>query len=171
MQGQDGRLAEERNDKEKIKMGCRLMDKNNPSWRGGRHWHKGGLRLLRPDHKNAAKDGYIFEHRLIAEKIICKPLPEKVVIHHHPSNPSAILVICQDNVYHLFLHQRINAYRNCGHVDWRKCKYCKQYDSVENLSISTGNGKWSNVYHKKCENRRKRIEYARKKMEVQDGQS
>jgi len=33
------------------------------------------------------------------------------------------------------LHRRKNALDICGHADWLKCQYCKQYDDPKNLYV------------------------------------
>jgi len=105
------------------------------------------------------KDGYtIFngggesrrEHRIIAEKALGRPLPDKIVIHHvdedRSNNNQSNLVICPDRKYHFLLHMRMRSYDACGHSDWLKCRYCGEYDSPNNLVIYKGNS----PSHKKC---------------------
>lgn len=119
-------------------------------WKGGRQiTDKGYVRLKRPGHPRATVDGYVAEHILIAEKALGKPLPPKAVIHHHNGvkgdNKNSNLVICEDEAYHKLLHMRLNAYKACGHADWRRCRYCKTWDDPINLSIQD-----ATVYHKRC---------------------
>jgi hypothetical protein len=85
-------------------------------------------------HPAANAADYVREHILIAEKALGKPLPQGAVVHHvNETKNSGPLVICQDDAYHHLLHQRIRALRACGHVKWRKCPYCKQYDDIKNM--------------------------------------
>ncbi len=84
------------------------------------------------DHPRANK-GYVLEHILIAERAIGKSLPPQSEVHHFPQYPSDQLVICQDKGYHLLLHVRFKALKACGHADWKKCQFCKQYDAPSNL--------------------------------------
>jgi hypothetical protein len=121
-------------------------------WHGGHKIpRKGHLMVLRPCHPRAGSYGYVFEHIIIAEKALGKPLPIKTIIHHHTPEQ---LVICQDQAYHLLLHQRQRALKACGHANWRKCKRCHLYDNPINLSFPKSGG----AYHKDCE-----AQYAKKK--------
>lgn len=120
--------------------------KDHPNYKGG--INNGGryLKVQCPDHPRANRYGYVFQHILIAEKILGKPLPPNVEIHHFPgSKQFTHLVICEDHKYHCFLHQRYRALKGCGHPDWRKCSFCKQYDDPQNLRIID-----RRVYHLVC---------------------
>ena len=82
------------------------------------------------------------EHAIVAERVLGHPLPSHARIHHINEKPDdntpSNLVICENNVYHLFLHVRLRAYRACGNVHWRKCVFCKQYDDAANLAFHKG---------------------------------
>lgn len=124
------------------------------SWKGGRRLRKGYWIILMPDHPRSSY-GYVFEHILIAEKLIGKPINNGIEIHHYgDKSDNTKIVICQDSSYHNFLHKRTRAYKECGHASWLKCAYCGQYDDPKNMHVSTRtrNGKiWSLIGdHKKC---------------------
>lgn len=119
--------------------------------------------------KSANGDGYVqggylghqingvrkFDHVRIAENVLGKPLPKNAVVHHvneiKTDNRNENLVICPDKAYHNLIHARTDAINATGNPDSRKCKFCKNYDLLENLSIyKSGN---TNQYsHAKCGN-------------------
>lgn len=65
------------------KMGS-LTGKNNPNWKGGRSITSHGYVLVRvgKDHHLADVRGYAYEHRLMAEEKIGRPLRDGEIIHH-----------------------------------------------------------------------------------------
>ena len=97
--------------------------------------------LMVPGHPKARTQGYVKVSRLVAEKSLGKILPEGAEVHHvdedkqndAPNN----LVICQDRAYHFLLHQRKRAFEATGDPNQRKCKYCKQWDTIDKF-IKTG---------------------------------
>lgn len=55
----------------------------HPNWKGGRiKNYMGYIYIFQPNHPFANKDGYIFEHRLIMEKIIGRYLKPEERVHH-----------------------------------------------------------------------------------------
>lgn len=95
-------------------------------------------------------------HVLIAEMAIGKALPKEAVVHHingvRNDNRNANLLICPDNAYHQLIHARAKAYDSCGNPDWCKCKFCKTYDAIENLTSfkDKRRSKSKQYYHKIC---------------------
>jgi len=84
-----------------------------------------------------------------------KALPPSVQIHHvdydATNNSNSNLVVCPNAEYHRLLHTRTEAYNTCGNADFRKCAYCKGYDSPENLKFKLRKDyKLPMAYHAKC---------------------
>lgn len=94
-------------------------------------------------------------HEIVVQAL-GKPIPEGALVHHadvnNLNNKPSNLVLCEDRAYHELLHQRTNALRACGNVNWRKCNYCKKYDDPSNLVITK-----RSIHHRAC-----RLEYTRK---------
>jgi hypothetical protein len=91
------------------------------------------------------------EAGVVATRALGKPLPDFVEIHHVDGNPgnnnNCNLVICEDASYHQILHARTKAFLECGNSSWRRCRYCSQYDSPENLQMHSDTGTYK---HKEC---------------------
>lgn len=91
----------------------------------------------------------MMEHANLAEQALGKSLPAGSEVHHangeRRDNSRGNLVICQDRKYHRLLHQRMAALQACGHADWRKCRFCKQYDDLKNLYVRE-----NNAHHRAC---------------------
>jgi hypothetical protein len=100
-------------------------------------------------YKASGKDGKRV-HITIAESALGKPLPPKAEVHHvdedKMNNDPSNLVICPDHGYHALLHLRTRALRESGNANNRCCVYCKQWDSLSNLTIS----KQNSAHHPKC---------------------
>lgn len=87
-------------------------------------------RVLMPRHRLANSKGYVYEHVIIAEQALGKPLPPRADVHHvdenTKNNARTNLVICQDRGYHKLLHARArivrvggdpNTHALCGHCN------------------------------------------------------
>lgn len=133
----------------------------HPRWRGGRYQDRDGYVLIwEPEHpRNTTR--YVPEHVLVAEGVLGRYLPAGAVVHHvneqRADNRPINLVVCQNNAYHHLLHRRTRAFIACGRPSWRKCPFCKRYDSPDNLIRHGG----SRVHHA-CRNAAGR-EYMRRR--------
>lgn len=123
------------------------IGEKNFRWKGGKSKGGGGnyVRIRRWGKKDT------YEHRLIAEKALGKPLPMGAEVHHangiQDYNRNENLVICENKSYHQILEKRGIALKACGHADWRQCKYCHQWDDPKNLYVyPNGNA----AFHRKC---------------------
>lgn len=100
----------------------------------------GYILTLQPGHPNANRQGRVYEHVLIASRVIGKPLPPGAQVHHvneqHDDNRNRNLVVCQDNSYHKLIERRGQAYRATGHADWLWCTLCGTYGDPAKMWVS-----------------------------------
>ncbi|MBW2596744.1 MAG: HNH endonuclease [Deltaproteobacteria bacterium] len=127
-----------------------MRGSKNHNWKGGMYFTKGRRVIMAPECSRGFSNGYAFEHTVIAEKALGKPLPKQAVVHHvngkKAPNVNPNLVLCEDDNYHRFIHKRKRAYEACGNSHWVKCTICKTYDDPLNLYIRPdGIG-----YHREC---------------------
>ncbi len=108
-----------------------------------------GLQRARPGEGSVTRSGYRahrrngvsrLEHVLVVERVLGAPLPRGAQVHHVNGDPSdnrhENLVVCPDQAYHSLLHARQRALEACGHADWKKCSFCKNYDDPATLRYS-----------------------------------
>jgi hypothetical protein len=123
-----------------------LTGKDSPKYKHG----MGSISKLGYCTKPDPNGGWFYIHRNVVESVLGKSLPLKSVIHHVDENPmnnkNDNLVVCENQLYHIFLHQRLRALRASGHADWRRCRYCGKHDDPVNLPMKDGNM----VSHKGC---------------------
>jgi hypothetical protein len=125
-------------------------------WKGGRSITKGGyVRIYNPTHPRASHN-YVLEHILIVEKVIDRFLKDKEEVHHvneiKSDNRNENLVLCPDRAYHFLLHLRQRAFVASGNANYRKCRYCKQYDDPNNMKEHKREKNWTPYFvHKSCQ--------------------
>jgi hypothetical protein len=124
---------------------------NHPRWKGGVYTTKKGYRMLRPS--QFAKP--VFEHVVIAERALGRPLPAGAEVHHvnedRADNSRGNLVLCQDHSYHMLIQGRTRAFLACGNANWLRCRYCKTYDDSQNLRVCReGPRRHVRAYHPTC---------------------
>lgn len=60
-----------------------LTGQKHPLWKGGRKISKiGYVSFYQPNHPFANHDGYVYEHRIMMEKLLNRYLEPKEVVHH-----------------------------------------------------------------------------------------
>ncbi len=59
----------------------------SPKWRGGRVISSTGyVKLKMPEHPAADPNGYVYEHRIVAERMLGRPLLSTEIVHHRNGN-------------------------------------------------------------------------------------
>jgi hypothetical protein len=110
------------------------------------------------------------QHRVIMEQIIGRPLLPSEIVHHDDenrgNNDPSNLILCKDNKEHQLIHLRKRASKECGHADWRKCTFCKQWDAVENLTIVIQKRGKTVVEHRACGNEYRKDWAAKKRASI-----
>lgn len=112
---------------------------NNYSEAGKRRWQNIEYRTMMLARRARPTKGYkkivsICSHRLRAEQALSKPLPHSAVVHHvdGSKNDNTQLVICQDQAYHMLLHQRTRIVKAGGNPNTdRVCSVCRVAKNIE----------------------------------------
>lgn len=102
--------------------------------------------------------------------VLGRALKSEEEVHHVDedifNNANDNLVLCPNHKYHWLLHLRTRALAECRDASKRKCKDCKQYDSVEALKEIHYRSNNSYFIHHQCkrdsDRRRQALCYARK---------
>ena len=93
-------------------------------------------------------------HVHLAEVALGHSLPTGAVVHHVDgdklNNEHSNLVVCPNESYHRLLHFRARALEESGNANARKCKYCGQWDDLNNMSWYRQYTNGLASYHKAC---------------------
>jgi len=100
-----------------------------------------------------------YEHRMIIEDVLGKPLKKEWRTHHvdedKTNNDHSNIVLCENHSYHRMLHRRMKALRATGNPNMVRCSLCGEWKEQKLISGNRISG-WC----KKCHNAsQKRGEY------------
>jgi len=103
------------------------------TWRG---YNKTRMTYL-PDHHRANTKGCVYEHILVMEEELGRPVVRPEVIHHidedQSNNAPENLMLFSDDFKHSQYHVKLRAFNACGNDSFRKCLICKEYDDTNNM--------------------------------------
>lgn len=126
---------------------------NHHKWNGGRKISNGYVLIWKKDHPRADYHGYVPEHILVAETMNGGPLPEGAEVHHKDRNRSNNLtdnlIIFRNHAEHMEIHSRERALKECGNPDYRKCAFCGEWDSPENMVRNKNQSSYVHPKHKR----------------------
>ena len=97
-----------------------LAGSSHPQWKGGRTISSHGyVRLKMRGHHLADCAGYVYEHRLVAEEMLARPLLPTEQVHHRngdtQDNRAANLIIMDSLASHKVHHRRRPGGRRLRH--------------------------------------------------------
>ena len=100
---------------------------SNPNWKNGRRLGgQDGEYILQyiPEHPKADSKGYVLEHRLVAEKMLGRPLTEQETIHHLDNDPTNNdehnIIVLANQSCHAKLHKFIEKTASIKDKEWRQ---------------------------------------------------
>ena len=117
-------------------------------WKGGRYVVNHGYVRVTTNSRT-----YRYEHRLIAERVLGRPLPAGAVVHHvddiGTNNANSNLVVLQSAAEHRQLHRRLRVLR-AGGDPWtdRLCSDCERVKPA--TEFGSRNTKWGVQYRAEC---------------------
>ena len=119
------------------------MGEAHPRWKGGRSLDKSGRVMIS---LNGRK---VYEYVLVAEQALGKLLPPKAIIHHvdgnNTNNINSNLVICEDQAYHMLLHQRMRVLEVGGNPNTQylcgRCNKAKDFSVFYRQKVGRAAGR------------------------------
>lgn len=127
----------------------------------------GNHRVLKPSvasYRAINRNGQVLTvHRLRAEKALGRPLPSGAVVHHADGSKheDAVLVICQDEMYHHLLHLRMKVKAAGGNPNTDAlCSRCRRPRPFNAFHKHRGSRYGLNNTCKACRNPLRRARYA-----------
>ena len=94
------------------------MGNHPPGWNGGRREGRtdGYIQVYLPSHPLSTKEGYVFEHRLVMEKILGRFLSRSEIVHHidgnrKNNNPNNLMVFSSASdhqKYHNYFRKKVS---------------------------------------------------------------
>lgn len=105
----------------------------NPNWRGGRSVASNGYVLIRvdKDHPLADVRGYAYEHRIVAEQIVGRPLRKGEQVHHRDGDKTnnapenlEILTAAQHRYEHRSQTPKSQALKKPGEINTQETCAC-----------------------------------------------
>ncbi len=96
--------------------GLKRQGEKNPRWKGGRILNtKEYIRIHCPEHPSSDSNGYILEHRAVAERVLGRRLRGNECVHHvdedRTNNANNNLVVC-DWGLHQTIHKKTRRLQN-----------------------------------------------------------
>jgi hypothetical protein len=135
------------------------------TYKGGRKIINGYVLIYKPEHLRSNKNGYVFEHILVMERILNRSLLPGETTHHidenKGNNEPGNLILFSTPGSHISYHNRLQAFKMCGYWDWLRCPICKQYDDPQNISIYNKGGYISGRHSNCFNNYRKELKLKR----------
>jgi len=101
----------------------------HPRWKGGRFVGSAGYTYVKADgHKEARFDGYVHEHRIVAEQLVGRSLREGEVVHHRDRNrlnndPDNLFVFPSSSAHSRFHHYQRRIDSNITEEDYMRTIY------------------------------------------------
>jgi hypothetical protein len=103
------------------KISLKTRGENNPNWTGGRQkTSRGYILVYCPDHPLANNRGRVYEHRLVAEKMLGRYLGKEEIVHHlneiRDDNRPENIFVCRDAIHHKSMHKIISKSKDSSFI-------------------------------------------------------